>query len=267
MFKVITLSDSNYFAAGKLFLETRSRVNADFVLYGPDLTDTQISVLKKHDIEYIQMDEEKYKTQMQFLKFGLMLEQLALDTDKTYKGFSLVDFDTFFINDWKHIFDYEFDYGITIRNDMVCRKLLRAYTNGGVTFAKHSAVELLNFAEQVVLKGNHTNLPEYDKIWRTLEIGRPEHKTHYRTTLRWWVDQVFLSAVALRYFENYGYANIGLKPPIFNFDGTNVGLFGCNYYNVLESKPNTAVKKNIYIRHLKTTGRNSLGVNTTKEKL
>lgn len=267
MFKVITLSDSNYFDAGQLFIETRNRVDADFVLYGPDLTDKQVSTLKKNDIEYIQMDENIYKTQMQFLKFGLVLEQLNADTDKKYKGFSLVDFDTFFINDWNHIFDYEFDYGITIRNDMVKRKLLRAYTNGGVTFAKHSALSILNFAEQVVLEGNHNSLPEYNKIWKTLEIGRPEHKTHHRTTLRWWVDQVFLSAIALRYFEKHGYNDIGLKPPIFNFNGTNIGLFGCNHYNVLESKPNTAIKRNIYIRHLKTTGRNVLGVNKTKEKL
>lgn len=261
------MSDSNYFDAGKLFLKTRQRVDANFVLYGPDLTTKQIDILIKNNIEYIKTDEHSYKTQMQFIKFGIVKEQMILDTRKKYKGFTLADFDTFFINDWSHIFDYDFDYGVTIRNNMVKKKVLRAYTNGGVVFAKHSAKELLEFAEKTILAGKSDDLPEYDRIWNTLETGRPKHKTHCRTTLRWWVDQVFLSALALRCFETYGYHNIGLDPVIFDFDKTKIGMFGCKNYNVLESKPNTTRKKNIYIRHLKTTGRNLLGVNVTVEKL
>lgn len=267
MFRVITMTDSNYFGAGKLFLETRSRVDADFVLYGPDLTEKQINILKKNNIEYVKVDEYLYKTRMQFLKFYFIEEQLRFDTTKKYKGFSFVDFDTFFINDWKYIFDYDFDFGITIRNDMVNKRCFRAYANGGVMFAKHSAMKLLLFAEDSVLNGNPDDLPEYDKTWKTLETGRPKHKTHYRTTLRWWVDQVFISSLALRYFEKNGYSKIGLDPVIFNFDGTNVGLFGCGNYNVLESDPVITNEKNIYIRHLKSSGRKILGVSEIKEKL
>lgn len=261
------MSDANYFDCGKLFLETRHKVTADAVLYGPDLTDKQINILEKNNVEYIKVDSNIYKTQMQFLKFGFLTEQIVLDSNKEYKGFTLVDFDTFFINDWSHVFDYGFDCGVTIRNDRVKQRLLRAYTNGGVIFAKHSAYKLFEFAKKTILDGRSKDLPEYDRIWKTLELNRPAHKTHYRTALRWWVDQVFLSALALKYFEKYGYCKIGLDPIIFNFDGMKIGMFGCNNYNVLESKPNVGYKKNVYIRHLKTTGRESLGVDRTVEKL
>lgn len=267
MFKVITMSDSNYFEIGKLLLKTRNKVNADFVLYGPDLSKGQINVLKEHNIEYIKVDENLYKTQMQFLKLGLVIDQIKLDVDKKYKGFTLVDFDTFFINNWSHIFEYDFDYGVTVRDDMIKKKCLRAYANGGVTFAKHSAYDLLNFAKKTVIDGKSNILPEYDQIWKTLETGRPKNKTHYRTTLRWWVDQVFFSALILRYFNEYGYHKIGFKPTIFKFNKSKIALFSCNYYNVLESNPRITKEKNIYIRHLKTTGRKILGINKTQEKL
>lgn len=267
MFKVVTMSDANYFDCGRLFLRTRNRINADFVLYGPDLNGGQINVLKENNIKYVKIDKNLYKTTMQFLKFGLIIKQFELDCHKEYKGFTFVDFDTFFINDWSYIFNFDFDYGITIRNDLVKKRCLRAYTNGGVIFAKHSAYNLLQFAESTILDGYSNNLPEYDKIWKTLENGRPVHKTHYRTTLRWWVDQVFLSALALRYFEKYGYRKIGQTPVFFDFGGTKIGLFGCSHYNVLESKPKITSEKNVYIKHLKSTGRSILGVNKTIEKL
>ncbi len=267
MFKVITMSDSNYFRAGKVFLETRNRVKADFVLYGPDLNVKQIDVLNKHNINYIKVDENLYKTQMQFLKFGLVKEQLEDDSDEKYRGFTFADFDTFFINDWSHIFDYDFDYGITVRNDMVKQKRLWAYTNGGVTFAKHTAYKLITFAEELILKGKNDDLIEYDQVWRTLETGRPEHKTHYRTVLRWWVDQVFFSSLVLRYFKQHGYHKIGLQPKFFKYLDYKIGMFSCNHYNVLNSKPVVTNERNIYIRHLKSVGREVLGVAAIKEKL
>ena len=267
MFKVVTMSDSNYFDAGETFLKTRGRVNADFVLYGPDLIPEQIDILNKNNVEYIKMDVGLYKNRMQFLKFGIVKEQIVADKNKKYKGFTLADFDTFFINDWNHIFDYDFDYGITIRNKMVRKRGLVSYTNGGVVFAKHTAYNLLEFAEKIILAGKNKNLPEYNKVWLTLEVGNPKHKTRYRTELRWWVDQVFLCALALRYFEKYGYRNIGLDPVMFDFNGTNIGLFSCDNYNVVDSLPDIAYKKDIYIKHLKTVGRNFLGVNRTVETL
>ena len=266
MFKVISMTDSNYFDAGKLFLETRSRINAAFILYGPDLNDKQINILKKNNIEYIKVDDHLYKTEMQFLKFSFILEQIMLDKSRKYDGFTLVDFDTFFINDWSHVFDYDFDYGITVRKGLN-KKSLWAYTNGGVVFAKHSSYHLLEFAQKTILNGYSDDLPEYDRIWKTLETGRPEHKTHYRTVFRWWVDQVFLSALALWYFNKHKYCKVGFNPVVFNFKETKIGMFGCGWYNVLDSMPDTTIKKNIYIRHLKTAGRKVLGVDKTVEKL
>ena len=110
MFKIITMCDSNYFGAGKLFLETRHRINADFVLHGPDLTQNQINIVNKHKIDYVPISPDLYKNEMQFLKFGLVESHILLDKKRKYKGFTLADFDTFFINDWSHIFDYDFVY-------------------------------------------------------------------------------------------------------------------------------------------------------------
>lgn len=267
MFKTITMCDSNYFVVGELFLKTRYRVNADFVLYGPDLNKEQINILKKHDIEYIKVDENIYKTQMQFLKFGFIAEQIEFDHSKKYDGFTLVDFDTFFINDWSHVFKYNFDYGVTIRNKMLNRRCFRSYTNGGVVFAKHNSIGLIRYAENVIRTGKDKGLPEYDTIWKTLEIGRPAHKTHSRKVLRWWNDQVLNSALVLKYFNENGYHKIRFEPTIFNFQKYKIGMFTCDNYNVVESKPNIKITKNIYIRHLKTTGRNILGINKTQEKL
>jgi len=261
MHKVVTMSDANYFSCGKLFLETRNRVNADFVLYGPDLTDGQVSVLKSNDIEYVEIDSFLFRAQMQFLKFSIVIDELIKCRKVTF-----VDFDTFFINDWSRVFDYNFDFGITVRNDLVKKRYLRAYANGGVIFAKSPSRKLITFARKIILSGDSKFLPEYDRIWKTLEIGRPEHKTHYRTTLRWWVDQVFLSSLVLKHFEDWGYCEVGLEPIVFEFLGTNIGLFGCDYYNLVESEPVVTDEKNVYIRHLKSVGRKILGMDITKEK-
>ena len=268
MFRAITMSDSNYFPAGQWFLRTRERVKASFVLYGPDLTDDQIYIIQKRNIEYKTVDPVLYKTQMQFLKFSFLAEQIKNDENKKYSGFTFLDNDTFFVNDWSHVFDYDFDFGITVRNDMVNAKCLRAYANGGVMFVKHNALDLFSYANYVILAGkDNVFFPEYDTIWNTLETGRPKHKTHYRTTLRWWCDQVFLSAIVLNYFNKNRYHKVGLKPVFFDFNGFKIGLFGCDYYNVLDSKPTSKTKKNIYIRHLKSVGREALGVNKTMEKI
>lgn len=263
------MSDSNYFDVGELFLETLPRINAKAVLYGPDLTDKQIAKLEKNKVEYIQVDPEKFKNEMQFMKFEIMANQIHYDyTVGDYSGFTLADFDTFFINDWEHIFyKKDFDYGLTIRNDMVAKRCLRAYTNGGVVFAGHAAFSIIHTLQRIIKDGHSEYFPEYNRIWNTLETGRPAHKTHHRTSLRWWVDQVAHSALALRYFESYGYKSIGLQPKYFYCFNTRIALFGCDNYNVLESPPNVKRKSNVYIRHLKSTGRSIVGKNITKEKI
>lgn len=269
MFKVITMSDSDYFGAGKLFLQTRNRINADFILYGPDLNKKQIEILKRNNIDYVKINEDLYKTQMQFLKFHFISEQMELDSSrKYYNGFTFCDFDTFFLNDWNHIFkNYDFDFGVTVRNDLVAKRCLRAYTNGGVIFAKRSSLGLIKYIQKTIRKGFSKDLPEYDIIWKTLEVGRRKSKTHYRNNLRWWVDQGILSAFSLQYFNKNGYHKIGIEPTIFNFQTYKIAMFSCDNYNVLESKPDISIKKNIYIKHLKTTGRKILGLKDIKEKL
>lgn len=275
MFKVITMSDSAYFDAGKLFLETRKNVNADFVLYGPDLTNSQIKTLYHHDIKYKRIDKHRYETKMQFLKFNYLWDCIVYDLYKNYKGFTFVDFDTFFINDWKHIFDYNFDLGITVRNKLNHNEQW-AYSNGGVIFAKHSAcessehstVELISIMQNIILKGEDKRLPEYETIWKTLEYGRRPGKTHSRINLRWWVDQVFLSALIKKYIGKYGNYINTRSPNIFTFEDFKIALFSCNYYNVLNSQPRITDEPGIYIKHLKQAGRKALGVDyKIQEKL
>jgi hypothetical protein len=258
------MADSNYFACGELFLQTRHKVNADFVFYGPDLTSEQIHILRHHDIVYNKVNPRIWETQMQFLKFDLFLREMNLSFDRLvkYDGFTLVDFDTFFINDWSHVFNYDFDFAVTVREGM--KKCYRAYANGGVTFAKLSGKGLLEYAQRLILKGVDDALPEYDTIWKTLENGRATHKTHYRTELRWWVDQVFFSALILK----HGYVPVGIEPLIFKFNEYNIGMFSCNHYNVLDSDPIITKESDIYIRHMKSAGRiKAVGKDPTQEKI
>lgn len=110
MFKIITLSDSNYFDSGQLFLQTRDVVrDHNIVLYGPDLTREQQKILSKHKIEYETVPKKDWDTRMQFLKFQFCLNEINKDKDKKIKGFHSNDLDIFFVNDWKHLYDYDFD--------------------------------------------------------------------------------------------------------------------------------------------------------------
>ena len=271
MFKLITLSDANYFGAGKLFLQTRDVIkNEDIVLYGPDLNKKQIRILKNHNISYKTVNKKDWDTKMQFLKFDMSIEQIDLDKEKKYSGFTLNDLDIFFVNNWKHVYDYDFDFGINVRPVEIKRKVLRAYGCGGGFFFKHSAKDLFKYAQKVILNGGDKSIPEYDRIWKTLEKGRPAHKTYYRTSLRWWVDQIFISSIVLRFTEKTKNHKVGLEPRFFDFNGFKIALFNTKYYNALDSKPIVRKEKNIFMRHLKAAGRSKMmgkRVIKVKEKL
>jgi hypothetical protein len=256
MFKVITLSDSNYFDAGKLFFETRNVIkNNDIILYGPDLTNPQIEVLTNHNIEYEMVKKTDWDTKMQFLKFQFALNEISKDTNKKYEGFLSNDLDIFFVNDWSHLYKYDFDLCIVVRPTHIQKKIIRAYGCGGGFFFKHSSKELFEYAQQVVLNGGDSGVPEYDRIWKTLETGRPQNKTHYRTTHRWWVDQVFISSIVLRYIDKNKDWKFGHEPVLTDFNGFKIAFVSERFYNVLDSAPVIKKEKGIYIRHLKESGR------------
>jgi len=263
MNKVITLVDSKYFKYGEFFLLTRQRVNAKFILYGPDLTAKQRKNLASRDIEYRQVDQELFNTHMQFLKFRFLRDEM----DSGEEGaISFLDFDTFFVRDWHQIFNTPFDLGVTVRNDMIRNGLYRAYANGGVIFCRNTpkSAHLCDFAMKVMREGGHPDLPEYDKIFTTLEQNRPAHKTHYRTTMRWWVDQVFLSSLVMRYVTIKGKES---KPRIsdsefFDYGSYRIGMFNCARYNKLDPTlrdvDRKAKNKKAYILHLKDYGRSQM---------
>jgi hypothetical protein len=258
--KVITLSDKNYFEFGHLFLKTRPKVNAKFILYGPDLTKAQQKTLKNCDVEYKEISKDHFENKMQFMKFELIKNEIDLSDPSC--GISLLDFDTFFLREWDSVFSHEFDLGITVRNSYVTQKILRAYANGGVIFGKHSkgTMDICDYALKVMEHGKDALLPEYDEIFKTLEHGRPANKTHKRETLRWWVDQVFLSSLVYRYFKTNGYTKINEKSYLFGEN--NIGLFGCERYNCLDVLPGNIKslisKKKTCIIHLKDKGRSNI---------
>ena len=251
MNKIITMSDSTYFKHGKDFLESLCNVNAQCILYGPDLTEDQITLLDFYNVRYEYIDSGLFYSQMQKLKFKFMLDQIR---DKNgfgeYQGdgITFCDFDTFFLGDWGGIFNEGFDLGITVRfgDKLIKNRCLRAYANGGVIFCKDTeeSAKALEFALYVINKGRHILLNEYDRIWHTLEYGRTPEKTKYRTEHKWWVDQVFLSACCLQLFERFGYDCMGGKVA-----GSLMRLFDCKEYNRLDAVPNVDI--NAYIGHKK----------------
>ena len=165
MFKIITLCDSNYFDCGKLFLQTRNVVkNHDIVLYGPDLTKSQQKILTKHNISYEKVDKQRWDTKMQFLKFDNILKELGKDKEQKYKGFFLIDWDVFFVNDWSKLYNYDFDLCITTRPTEIRKRIVRAYGCGGGFFFKHSAKSLFEYAQKVIINGGDNGIPEYDRI-------------------------------------------------------------------------------------------------------
>jgi len=250
MHKVITMSDRDYFQYGKYFLQTRNRINADFVLYTSNLTGEQIKICRKHDIEVKFVNSKIWELRMQTLKFRFLLEELSLEVN------CFCDFDTFFLKDFIRIILHQqndFSLGITTTEGYKQNVYDRAKANGGVIFAYSNSVWILKFAIKCINLGGHKDLPEYDQIWKTLEDPkRAEHKRHSRWNQRWWCDQVFLSALVLAK------------------DRFDVSLFPCKKFNALDADPsiidnpgcvikdNGVVENDIYIGHLKNSGRGKI---------
>jgi len=258
--KVITLCNSSYFGFGRPFLHTRSKIKADFIVYGPDLTKDQISQLAAHNMEYKKVDGTRFDTQMQFLKFELLFNEHC------GAPLTFVDFDTFFLRDWHDdVFSDNFDLGVTVRNEFVKKGgPLRALANGGVIFCgpNKSAADFCEYAMKVMKAGGHKSLPEYDEFFtRALEKGRPPHKTWKRENLRWWCDQVFLSCLVHRFKPCRDKKPIKCKQFYAFSKSHNIGLFNCELYNCLDPVP--AVLKGLYKRgsfiiHLKNRGRDTV---------
>jgi len=268
MFKIITLCDSNYFDCGKLFLQTRDVVkNHDIIMYHPDLTKDQLKILKKYNIENEKVSKENWDEQMQFMKFGFVLHQLNKDLEQKYKGFLLIDWDIFFVNDWSKLYEHDFDLCITVRTQQIKRRVLHALGCGGGFFFKHSAKGLFEYAQNVILKGGDPSIDEYDRIWRTLEHGRPAHKTHFRTALRWWVDQVFISSITLRFLEKKRFKQkFGINPVFDDFNGYKIAFVNERNYNAIKSNARIKKEKGVFIRHLQEHGRKQL-VGAKKAKI
>lgn len=261
MRKVISYTDKDYFQYGKLFIQTRKAVDCDFTVYGAGLTNEQIRSLEDNNITHKPIDPKVFQAKMQFLKFSL----LADENDGSGDGISFLDFDTFFLNDWGHIFDEDFDLGITVRNNFKDKiEQARAFSNGGVIHSKQTSrgKEACQYAIDVMTSGGDKNLPEYGDAFSQIEAAtsnRPKHKTWERANLRWWCDQMFLSAFVWRYYKRNGHINIK-NSVVFDDLGYNIGLYNCDLYNRLDANPSDLKKvlnnsKKVYVMHLKNKGR------------
>lgn len=229
MNKIITMCSKDYFQFGHGLLNTRHLIDAEFVCYGPDLNGPQIEILNSNDIEYKQVNQNTWDNRMQSLKFQFLSNEISGGDG----GVTFVDWDTYFLKDWKHVFLDTFDLGITVRNENIKQnKTYRAWANGGVIFAHSSRNSFLlcELALDIIERGYSTALPEYDLIWKTLEEGRSPEKTHKRTNKRWWCDQILLSALVM--------SKTKMDYSIKTFD--------CKQYNnIWEETPDS------YIMHLK----------------
>ncbi len=258
MNKIVTFCDSAYFTYGRFFIRTRHKVDAEVVLYAPDLTKRQIAMLRRHNIIHKTISGKLFKTKMQFLKFKLLIDEMG---DYNHgAGMTFMDFDTFIVNDWARIFEDDFSLGVTVRNK---QKMARAYANGGVIFCKNTTKsrEMCQYAIEVMEGGGDKKLPEYDAIYKTLEIGRPAHKTWKRENLYWWVDQVFLSSLIKRYYKLSRRHTISDRV-FYDYHKHKIGIFNCTKYNRLDprmSDYNKILKgRKTHIVHLKLKGRDNL---------
>ena len=258
--RVITMCNSEYFQYGSLFLSTRKRVNADFILYGPDLTTEQVDILRSHNIEYRKIDLVEFNTKMQMLKFKFLYDNIV---DNGYRtGLAFVDFDTAFLMDIGPVFNEVFDIGVTVRNEFKSKPMMsRAYSNGGVIFCMDGARsrELCGWAIDVMVKGGDDLLPDYGKMFDILEAeSRPKNKRWFRNNLRWWVDQVFLSSLVSDYYSRCGRKNISDRV-YSKVNDFNICFLNCDKYNRLDPTPDQVWKlKDVFIIHLKRGGRDNL---------
>jgi hypothetical protein len=229
---VITMCDSNYFQYGAKLLETRHIVDAEFICYMPDATEEQIVILTKHGIQHRHIDPIRFKTEMQLMKFELMVENLNKHDNSLI---TFVDFDTYFMKDWgTRLSVRDFDVGITVRCEFIdAEKYMWAYANGGVIFAKNSSRSKAVFTDAIYFIRTPEKammvLPEYDEIWKQLESeSRPAHKRHFRTDLRWWVDQVYLSAIVKSWLNYHSIFREVYKVKLFDCQLFN-NLYGTDY--------------------------------------
>jgi hypothetical protein len=251
--KVITMSDGKYFTFGQRFIETRSLVNADFYLFGTELTGDQINTLEINGIHYKEVPADIFYKEMQFNKFRYISN--SINNDNPLEGVTFADFDTYFCKDWSHIFSRQFDLGITVRNHSVRSNDKKCLANGGVIFVKNTikSKTLCNYAMNIMRTGyGSMYLPEYDEIWQSLEDPkRPEHKRKSRTNLQWWVDQVFLSAIVLKYLKLTCVKNI--HQTTFTHDNFIYHLLDAQDYNRM-----SGLSTGAYIMHLKDQGRKNI---------
>jgi len=248
--KVITMCDSRYFEYGDMFLKTRKKIDAKFICYSPDLTKKQIDTLKAHDIHHKKCDRKCFDEKMQYLKFYFAEKEISC---KDNSLITFCDWDTFFIKDWSDQVCNSISLGITYRTDLIQKKCYRAFSNGGVIFFRNTdqSKKICENAMLTMSNGVNSDLPEYDIIWKTLEdTKRKASKRHFRTQLRWWVDQVFLSAMVYRLLRGIAHNETNLCDRILNYQGIKIGFYDCKKFNVLESGHDEV--GDVYIRHLKT---------------
>lgn len=235
------MTDRAYFHHGEWLLKTRARVDARVVCYSPDLTKEQRGQLDAHDIEHRHIMPEVFSAQMQLLKFAMLRWALTENRHATF-----MDWDTFIVKDWHaEVFALPLDLGITTRRLVMRTNCYRAWANGGVIFA--TSVSALSELERMVLSGGE-GWHEYDEAFEQIEsTKRSPKKQHSRATLRWWTDQIALSAVVRRTRKARR-----VSADRYTVDGLGcVTLFDCDRFNHINAEPGADTGLPYYIGHIK----------------
>lgn len=259
--KVVTMCNASYFHYGDYFVDTRKKVDAEFHLFGPDLTSTQQIILSHNDIIYHPVVPKIFEFKMQYLKFDMLMN--VMDKYESNEIITWCDFDTWFSRDWNTSLKKEcddFDFGITYREPAIKSADYYCLSNGGVFFVRNHwrSKELLKYAQLVMNNGGDINLEEYDEIFKILEDkSRPARKICDRFNLRWDVDQVFLSALVLYHIKNNTSHSFDYS---FKFLEYNIELLDCRLYNNMYNSKNA----DSFIYHLKKSGRTKLKRNANK---
>lgn len=289
---IVTIATGDFFDQGLGLLNTWRISGADkLYVYGLGFTTEQIEKFKRFGAIYVNVtDVYKYfnfEEAIMYYKMAMIRNHL-----KQFKAItSYIDYDTMISQSWNHIYEEDFDVGLTVRENPRAKNTLQSAildTNGGVIFSKPSdngirffnwSIEtILHHAQMIIRRRGHkaegltkiafTEIRENGLLSknRVIPIVSGPLLDNYSTIgkankvnlakIRWWCDQLFCSCVINKIYEKYKERIPVLDhriEKIFNFK---IGMFNCPIYNdtsefSLENINDSEYMKTRYIIHFK----------------
>lgn len=260
---ILTMATPNCYYDGWMLLNTWTRAASAMVLMGRGFNSKLRRSVEKFGVSYHEVSYQDFENRIMLYKLYLIRDMIdeCLRTGK-YDYISYLDYDTMVVQPWSQIYNLGFDLGITVR-PMPREKIFNS--NGGVIFVKVSEKMLRLFQYSIELieivarakKSMHGIKGLYCSLVRQLPQYRTVAKLSHvdLTNMRWWLDQLFLSAVCELFYEIHG-DEIVSDYRIGDALGCSIGLFNCPKYNdtsefTLENIKDKAYLRERYIIHFK----------------